>query len=135
MELPYTFPEGASDAYTITYETPVEGLEPGQTATVTNKAEFGGDGEHYETGTTTYPSMPDYNVGKGVWHNTNTSTETTGIYQWTATITVPAAFGANDLGNIAFTDTLHDLTANGGTVEGSHYLTGTQPGRHDGQSW
>lgn len=70
--------------------------------------------------------MPDYNVGKGVWHNTNTSTETTGIYQWTATITVPAAFGANDLGNIAFTDTLHDLTANGGTVEGSHYLTGTQ---------
>lgn len=126
ISLPYTFPEGASDAYTITYETPVEGLEPGQTATVTNKAKFEGDGEHYETSTDTYPSMPNYGVGKSVWHDTNQSTETTGIYQWTATITVPAAFGANDLENIAFTDTLHDLTANGETIPGSHFFTDTQ---------
>lgn len=126
ITLPYTFPEGASDAYTITYETPVEGLEPGQTATVTNKAKFEGDEEHYETSADTYPSMPDYSVGKSVWHDTNQSTETTGIYRWNANITVPAAFGANDLGNIAFTDTLHDLTANGETIPGSHFFTGAQ---------
>lgn len=126
VKLPYTFPEGASDSYTITYETPVAGLTPGQQVTVTNTAEFEKDGERYETSTTTYPSMPDYNVGKSVWHNKNTSTETTGIYQWTATITVPAAFGENDLGNIAFTDTLYDLTANGETIPGSHFFTDTQ---------
>ena len=126
MELPYTFPEGASDAYTITYETPVAGLTPGQQVTVTNTAEFEKDGERYETSADTYPSMPDYSVGKSVWHDTNQSTETTGIYRWNANITVPAAFGENDLKNIAFTDTLHDLTANGETIPGSHFFTDAQ---------
>lgn len=127
ITLPYTFPEGSSDSYTITYETKVEGLQPGEQAQVTNKAEFDGGDEHYEQGSTVYPSAPDYNVSKSAgWHDPAQDDGDSGTYPWNASITVPPAFDENSLESITYTDTLIDAATGGHPVEGSHYITGQQ---------
>ena len=126
IKLPYTFPAGSSDSYTITYETKVEGLEPGQTAIVYNKAEFEGDGEHYEGSSTVNPTVPGYGVTKSGWLDTNNSTETTGKVRWNASIAVPNALTGQTLNQITFTDTLHGAATGGKPVADSHYITGAQ---------
>lgn len=128
ITLPYTFPEGSSDSYTITYETKVEGLQPGEQAQVTNKAEFDGGDEHYEQGSTVYPSAPDYSSNKssgGV--DSAQSNDSSGIYKWNATINVLDSVNQDDLDKIIYKDTIFDLVGeNGQTIEGSHYITGAQ---------
>lgn len=128
VELPYTFPANSTDSYTITYQTKVEGLKPGETATVSNNATIGGDGEHYEGGTSVTPSVTDYGVEKGYgWHDPSQDNQETGTYQWNSSIKVPSTFDGTELEKITYTDTLHDLVEEDGKeIAGSHYITGDQ---------
>lgn len=128
ISLPYVFPQGSTDSYTVTYETPVTGLQPGQQVTVSNQAEIDGGEEHYEAIASTYPSMPDYNFGKSFsWHDAAEDGEEQGIYHWSSSITVPGVFDQADLPNITYTDTLLDAAAaDGAPVEGSHYITASE---------
>lgn len=126
ITLPYTFPQGSDDSYTITYQTKVDGLKPGQQVTVSNKAELEGGGEHYESDSSTYPGAPDYGVSKNHgWHDTNNSNDSFGYEQWNTTIQVP---GSVDLEQITYTDTLIGAATGGQPVEGSHYITAAQLG-------
>ena len=122
ITLPYTFPAGSSDSYTITYETDAPQGEPGQSWTVSNKAELEGDDDHYEAGGDVSGQTQGYSVGKsfdGI--DQNESTDEVGIYKWVSRITVPKA--GVELDKLTYTDTLIDATVNGETVAGSHYIT------------
>lgn len=127
VKLPIIFPDGAKDTYTITYETKVEDLQPGQQVTVYNRAELEGDGEHYEGSSTVHPNAPDYGLSKVGWLDTNNSTET-GKVQWNASINVPGTFGPENLESITFEDTLKGAATGGKPVPDSHYMTGEQLG-------
>lgn len=128
ISLPYEFPSGSTDSYTVTYETPVTGLQPGQQVTVSNKAEVTGDGKHYEVSASAYPSMPNYQFSKSFsWHDAAEDGAEQGIYHWSSSITVPGVFDQADLPNITYTDTLLDAAAaDGAPVEGSHYITASE---------
>lgn len=122
ITLPYTFPAGSSDSYTITYETDAPQGEPGQSWTVSNKAELEGGNDHYEAGGNVSGQTQGYNVGKsfdGI--DQNESTDEVGTYKWVSRITVPKT--GVDLDKLIYTDTLIDATVNGETVAGSHYIT------------
>lgn len=130
ITLPYTFPDGSTDSYTITYQTPVEGLKPGEKPTVTNNATIDGDGEHYEGGTTVGPSAKEYHVWKtNGWHDVNQDSGSLGTYQWNLGIDVPASVTETDLDSILYTDKLYPVTAAGGAeIPDSHYITAQQLG-------
>lgn len=125
ITLPYTFPVGSSDTYTITYETdaPSEGA-PGDLWSVSNKVKLDGDGEHYEgsSGDIT-GQIQDYDLAKaseGLEQNSSTDTE--GTYKWVSRITVPKK--DVDLEKITYTDILTGASLDGGSpVEDSHYVT------------
>lgn len=122
ITLPYTFPKGSSDSYTITYETDAPQGKPGESWTVSNKAELEGDDDHYEAGGNVSGQTQGYNVGKsfdGI--DQNESTDEVGIYKWVSRITVPKE--GVELDKLTYTDTLIDATVNGETVAGSHYIT------------
>lgn len=122
ITLPYTFPQGSSDSYTITYETDAPQGEPGQSWTVSNKAELDGGGNHYETGGNVTGQTQDYNVGKSFdGLDQNASTSTVGTYKWVSRITVPKT--DVDLDKLTYTDTLTGAVLDGEEIEGSHYIT------------
>lgn len=123
ITLPYTFPKGSSDSYTITYKTGAPQGEPGQSWTVSNKAELEGGGDHYEAGGDVSGQTQGYNVGKsfdGI--DQNGSTDEVGIYKWVSRITVPKT--EVDLDKLTYTDTLKGaVSEDGKEVADSHYIT------------
>lgn len=122
ITLPYTFPAGSNDSYTITYETDAPQGEPGQSWTVSNKAELEGDDDHYEAGGNVTGQTQDYNVGKSFdGLDQNASTDKVGTYKWVSRITVPKTDVVLD--KLTYTDTLIDASVDGEPVEGSHYIT------------
>lgn len=130
ITLPYTFPAGSRDTYTITYQTKVEGLDPGESASVTNDAHLTHEDDDYKAESTVWPQGQDFSSSKSYgWHDGAQDTGSTGTYQWNATITVPSSVSDEALGKLTFTDTIHDLVAaDGSEVEGSHYITAQQLG-------
>lgn len=136
ITLPYTFPEDSTGEYTITYETTVEGLDPGETASVTNKAEITDGDEEYSKSTTVWPQGMDYGLTKK-FESIESSDDTKGTYRWCTEITVPNDISNDDISNellskLTYTDTLSELywTDENGethTVEGPHhYITASQ---------
>ena len=130
ITLPYTFPDGSSDSYTITYQTKVEDLGDGEQARVDNEVSLEGD-NRYQTGTVVYPQGATLDSGKRFTSHNADQDETgkTGIYHWQGWISVPP--NADDLNSLTYTDTIYDLTATGEDgsntrVPGSHYITGPQ---------
>lgn len=123
ITLPYTFPKGSSDSYIITYETGAPQGEPGQSWTVSNKAELEGGDDHYEAGGDVSGQTQGYNVGKsfdGI--DQNESTDEVGIYKWVSRITVPKA--GVELDKLTYTDTLKGVVSEDGKeVADSHYIT------------
>lgn len=122
ITLPYTFPEGASDFYTITYETDAPQGQPGQSWSVNNKAELDGNDEHYEESGSTTGTNQDYGLGKrsdGLDQNVSTATE--GVYKWVSRITVPKT--NVNLESLTYTDTLTGAATDGKPVADSHYIT------------
>lgn len=128
ITLPYTFPDGSKDTYTITYQTKVEGLQEGQTSQVSNDAELTKGEENYGSGSSVWPQGVSLGAGKSFnGHDSGQDTGSTGTYQWNATITVPNSVSDEALGKLTFTDTIHDLVAaDGSKAEGSHYITARQ---------
>ncbi len=122
ITLPYTFPAGSSDSYTITYETDAPQGEPGQSWNVSNKAELEGGGNHYEGSGNVTGTVQDYGVGKSFdGLDQNATTAEVGTYKWVSRITVPKT--GVDLEKLTYTDTLIDAAVDGVPVEGSHYIT------------
>ena len=122
ITLPYTFPAGSSDSYTITYETDAPQGEPGQSWTVSNKAELEDDDDHYEAGGNVTGQTQDYNVGKSFdGLDQNTSTDEVGTYKWVSRVTVPKT--DVELDELTYTDTLTGAVLDGEEVAGSHYIT------------
>lgn len=123
ISLPYTFPSGSSDTYTIQYETEAPESEPGESWSVINTAEIEKDGESYEgTGTVTGTAQ-NYNVQKSSEGlDSNTSADAVGTYKWVSRITVPKTEEV-DLSKLTYTDTMTGASAGGNPVEGSHYIT------------
>lgn len=130
ITLPYTFPAGSKDTYTITYQTKVEGLDPGEKASVTNDAHLTHEDEDYKAESTVWPQGQDFSSSKSYgWHDGGQDTGSTGTYQWNATITVPSSVSVEELSKLTFTDAIHNLVAaDGSMVEGSHYITAQQLG-------
>mgnify|MGYP005764546527 CR=1 FL=1 len=130
ITLPYIFPAGSKDAYTITYQTKVEGLNPGEKASVTNDAHLTHEDDDYKAESTVWPQGQDFSSSKSYgWHDGSQDTGSTGTYQWNASITVPSSVGDEELGNLTFNDTIRDLVAaDGSEVGGSHYITAQQLG-------
>ena len=123
ISLPYTFPEGSSDTYTITYVTDAPAnVEPGDTWQVENEATVQGGDETYTNGTTITGQAPDYKVEKYLSHDQapsgNSSLHT---YTWQSRITVPA--NLTNPNQIRYTDTLHPAAAGGPEIAESHYTT------------
>lgn len=122
ITLPYTFPAGSNDSYTITYETDAPQGEPGQSWTVSNKAELEGGDDHYEAGGNVTGQTQDYNVGKSFdGLDQNASTDEVGTYKWVSRITVPKT--EVELDKLTYTDTLTGAVLDGEEVAGSHYIT------------
>lgn len=122
ITLPYTFPKGSNDSYTITYETDAPQGQPGESWTVSNKAELEGDGDHYEAGGNVTGQTQGYNVGKSFdGLDQNASTDEVGSYKWVSRITVPKT--GVELDNLTYTDTLTGAVLDGKEVAGSHYIT------------
>lgn len=122
ITLPYTFPEGSSDSYTITYETDPPQGEPGESWTVSNKAELEDGDDHYEAGGNVTGQTQDYNVGKSFdGLDQNASTDTVGTYKWVSRITVPKT--DVELAELTYTDTLTGAVLDGEEVADSHYIT------------
>lgn len=123
ITLPYTFPAGSSDSYTITYETDAPQGEPGESWTVSNKAELDKDDDYYEAGGDVSGQTQGYNVGKsfdGI--DQNVSTDEVGTYKWVSRITVPKA--GVELDKLTYTDTLKGVVSEDGKeVADSHYIT------------
>lgn len=123
ISLPYTFPEGSSDTYTITYVTDAPDVEPGETWRVENKATVqDGDNATYTHGTTITGQAPDYNVEKHLSSvQAPDGTSTLRAYTWQSSITVPA--NLTNLEQIHYTDKLHPAAAGDQKIVGSHYTT------------
>lgn len=128
ISLPYTFLENSSDTYTITYQTIVEGLDPGETASVTNDAHLSDGNDDYNAESTVWLQGQSLSSTKSYgWHDGGQDSGDIGTYQWNANITVPSSVDSDDLASLIFTDTIHDLVTEDGTeVEGSHYITAQQ---------
>lgn len=123
ISLPYTFPAGSSDTYTITYVTDAPAdVEPGDTWRVENEATVQDGDETYTHGTTITGQAPDYKVEKYLSHDQAPSGNSTlHFYTWQSRITVPANLTEPD--PILYTDTLHPAAAGGLEIKGSHYTT------------
>lgn len=129
-DLSYIFLNNSKGTYTITYETKVTGLNPGDEAAVTNDAKITKEDEEYEHGTTVYLKGKDYGLDKA-FEAPEQSSDTTGTYRWSSEISVPAGISEEALSFITYTDTLDPLkwTDENGeeqSVSDSHYITGKQ---------
>ncbi len=124
ITLPYTFPAGSKDTYTITYETDAPHVKPGESWKVSNKAEVDGGDNHYENSGEASGTSQDYGLSKLQDNVDPSSTDELGIYKWVSQIVVPKT-GLN-LDKLTYTDTLTDVSVGGKLIEGSHYITAAQ---------
>lgn len=121
ITLPYTFPEGSCDTYTITYETKAPEGAPGESWTTQNKAEIEREDETYTGQGTVTGQTPDYGIHKQFENIVDSSANVSGIYQWVSRITVPDT--ELDLEKLTYTDTLTAAAADGKEEEDIHYIT------------
>lgn len=128
ISLPFTFPEGSTGTYTITYRTQVEGLDPGEDATVSNDAHLTHGDDDYHAGSSVRPHGQELGSTKTFgWHDPSQDSADTGTYQWNATITVPEHADGSETVSLEYSDTIHPLTdGNGDIIQDSHYITGRQ---------
>lgn len=117
ITLPYQFPQGCNSSYSITYQTKVNGLKPGKSENIQNKAEFN---DYAETASVTAYTQ-DYSLNKSwSWHDTHKSTDALGIEQWNVQIRIPESA---ELEKITYTDTLLVKNVDDEIIEETHYIT------------
>lgn len=116
ITLPYTFPEGTRDTYTITYETEAPVAGPGELVKVVNKGII----EGYESEREVHIVGQEYGMEKKADSTDGPGTD--GIISWTADVEVPAKDLV--LTQLTYVDTICDLVnSQGEEIENSHYTT------------
>lgn len=112
--LPYTFPEGSNDTYTIEYQTDA----PEVNAKVKNTSTIEGDGNKYESSTEVGVYHRDWGLTKTVSSQSISDDGKTLTNTWQAYITLPD----QEIKSIAYSDVIKPGTSNVDTeFKGEHY--------------
>ena len=118
-ELPYTFPEGSNDTYTIEYQTDA----PKENTTVTNKGTIGKDGKNYESSYGVGVQHRDWNLTKSSTGNTVSEDGQTITNTWQAYMKLPDT----EITSITYSDVIKNGTSTGDEkFNGEHYAVLSQ---------
>lgn len=118
-KLPYTFPEGSNDTYTIEYQTDA----PEQNTTVTNKGTIGKDGKTYESSYGVGVQHRDWDLTKSLTGNTVSEDGQTITNTWQAYMKLPD----KEITSITYSDVIKNGTSTGDKeFNGEHYAVLSQ---------
>ncbi len=118
-ELPYTFPEGSNDTYTIEYQTDA----PKENTTVTNKGTIGKDGKNYESSYGVGVQHRDWDLTKSLTGNTVSEDGQTITNTWQAYMKLPD----KEITSITYSDVIKNGTSTGDKeFNGEHYAVLSQ---------
>lgn len=114
IQLPYTFPEGSQDTYTIEYQTDV----PKENGNVNNTAYFSKGDKSYESGTSVGVWHRDWNLSKSMISSTVDKDSQTMKNKWQAYITLPN----KEIKSVTYSDVIQNGTSKKDTdFNGEHY--------------
>lgn len=118
-ELPYTFPEGSNETYTIEYQTEA----PEKNTTVTNKGTISKDGKTYESSYGVGVQHRDWDLTKSSTGNTVSEDGQTLTNTWQAYMKLPD----KAITSIVYSDVIKNGTSTGDTeFNGKHYAVLSQ---------
>ena len=118
-KLPYTFPEGSNDTYTIEYQTDA----PEQNTTVTNKGTIGKDGKTYESSYGVGVQHRDWDLTKSLTGNTVSEDGQILTNTWQAYMKLPD----KEITSITYSDVIKNGTSTGDKeFNGEHYAVLSQ---------
>ena len=118
-ELPYTFPEGSNETYTIEYQTEA----PEKNTTVTNKGTISKDGKTYESSYGVGVQHRDWDLTKSSTGNTVSEDGQTLSNTWQAYMKLPD----KAITSIVYSDVIKNGTSTGDTeFNGKHYAVLSQ---------
>ena len=114
IQLPYTFPEGFQDTYTIEYQTDA----PKENGNVNNTAYFSKGDKSYESGATVGVWQRDWNLLKSMISSTVDKDSQTMKNKWQAYITLPN----KEITSVTYSDVIQNGTSKKDTdFNGEHY--------------
>ena len=114
IQLPYTFPEGFQDTYTIEYQTDA----PKENGNVNNTAYFSKGDKYYESGATVGVWQRDWNLSKSMISSTVDKDSQTMKNKWQAYITLPN----KEITSVTYSDVIQNGTSKKDTdFNGEHY--------------
>ena len=117
--LPYTFPEGSNETYTIQYQTDA----PEQNTTVTNKGTIGKDGKNYKSSYGVGVQHRDWTLTKSSTGNTVSEDGQTITNTWQAYMKLPD----KEITSITYSDVIKNGTSTGDKeFNGEHYAVLSQ---------
>ena len=117
--LPYTFPDGSNETYTIEYQTDA----PEQNTTVTNKGTIGKDGKTYESSYGVGVQHRDWDITKSSIGNTVSKDGQTITNTWQAYMKLPDT----EINSITYLDVIKNGTSTGDKeFNGEHYAVLSQ---------
>lgn len=112
--LPYTFPDGSNDTYTIEYQTDA----PKENGNVNNTAYFSKDDKSYKSGTTVGVWHRDWNLSKSMISSTVDKDSQTMKNKWQAYITLPD----KEITSVKYSDVIKNGTSSDDeSFNGEHY--------------
>lgn len=112
--LPYTFPDGSNDKYTIEYQTDA----PKENGNVNNTAYFSKGDKSYESGTTVGVWHRDWNLSKSMISSTVDKDSQTMKNKWQAYITLPD----KEITSVKYSDVIKNGTSSDDeSFNGEHY--------------
>lgn len=114
IKLPYTFPKGSQDTYTIEYQTDA----PEENGNVKNTAYFSQGDKSYESGTTVGVWHRDWNLSKSMISSTVDQDSQTMKNKWQAYITLPD----RKITSVKYSDVIKNGTSSDDeSFNGKHY--------------
>ena len=112
--LPYKFPDGSNDKYTIEYQTDA----PKENGNVNNTAYFSKDDKSYKSGTTVGVWHRDWNLSKSMISSTVDKDSQTMKNKWQAYITLPD----KEISSVTYSDVIKNGTSSDDQdFNGEHY--------------
>lgn len=112
--LPYKFPDGSNDKYTIEYQTDA----PNENGNVNNTAYFSKDDKSYKSGTTVGVWHRDWNLSKSMISSTVDKDSQTMKNKWQAYITLPD----KKIKSVTYSDVIKNGTSSDDeSFNGEHY--------------
>lgn len=118
-QLPYTFPDGSNETYTIEYQTDA----PSTDTTVTNKGTIGKDGTTYESSYGVGVKHRDWDITKSSTGNTVSEDGKTITNTWQAYMKLPD----KEITSVTYSDVIKNGTSTGDKeFNGEHYAVLSQ---------